>query len=156
MSRIEHYTAEFVESFPTPMEPGVLYVSGIFSTAGHICPCGCGREVVTKLSPVRWKVVFDGESPCRRRSRRRVYRVTPITSSPVEKRTGVAVLTLMNGRKPDQSIGTRSTLPERLLLPRRAIGGRGFGDAQIDRAGSSTRLRLVQSARPRWSDSSRL
>ncbi|MDA8295253.1 MAG: DUF6527 family protein [Actinomycetota bacterium] len=61
MSRIEHYTAEFVESFPTPMQPGILYVSTSYSTAGHICPCGCGCEVVTKLSPVRWKVTFDGE-----------------------------------------------------------------------------------------------
>jgi hypothetical protein len=61
MSRVGHYSARFVESFPTPMEPGVLYVSTIYSTAGHICPCGCGREVVTKLSPARWRVIFDGE-----------------------------------------------------------------------------------------------
>lgn len=61
MSPIGHYTVLFVESFPTPMEPGVLYVSTTYSTAGHICPCGCGREVVTKLSPARWRVIFDGE-----------------------------------------------------------------------------------------------
>ncbi len=62
MSRIEHYIAEFVESFPTTMQPGVLYVSTIYSTAGHVCPCGCGREVITKLSPARWRVTFDGEA----------------------------------------------------------------------------------------------
>jgi hypothetical protein len=61
MSRTEHYTVRFLESFPTPMEPGVLYVSTTYSTAGHICPCGCGRDVVTKLSTIRWRVVFDGE-----------------------------------------------------------------------------------------------
>ncbi len=61
MSRFEHYTARFVDSFPTPMEPGVLYVSTTYSTAGHICPCGCGQEVITKLSPARWRVIFDGE-----------------------------------------------------------------------------------------------
>ncbi|HSX65928.1 DUF6527 family protein [Nocardioides sp.] len=61
MTRIDHYGAEFVSSFPTPMEPGVLYVSTAYSTAGHICPCGCGREVVTKLSPARYRVIFDGE-----------------------------------------------------------------------------------------------
>jgi hypothetical protein len=43
------------------MEPGVLYVSTTYSTAGHICPCGCGREVVTKLAPARWRVIYDGE-----------------------------------------------------------------------------------------------
>jgi hypothetical protein len=61
VSRTEHYTARFVDSFPTPMDPGVLYVSATYSTAGHICPCGCGREVVTKLSPARWRIIFDGE-----------------------------------------------------------------------------------------------
>lgn len=61
MSRTDHYTAEFVESFPTPMEPGILYISTAYSTADHICPCGCGRAVATKLSPARWRVIFDGE-----------------------------------------------------------------------------------------------
>jgi hypothetical protein len=61
MSRTDRYTVQFVESFPTPMETGVLYVSTTYSTSGHICPCGCGLEVVTKLSPARWRVSFDGE-----------------------------------------------------------------------------------------------
>lgn len=61
MTLIDHYTAHFVESFPTPMEPCVLYISTAYSTAGHICPCGCGREVVTKLSPARYQIIFDGE-----------------------------------------------------------------------------------------------
>ncbi|WP_412457960.1 DUF6527 family protein [Mycolicibacterium mucogenicum] len=39
------------------MEPGLLYIS----TAGHICPCSCGREVVTKLFPTRYRIIFDGE-----------------------------------------------------------------------------------------------
>lgn len=61
MTQIDRYVMHCVESFPTPMEPGVLYVSLTYSTAGHICPCGCGREVVTKLSPARYRIVFDGE-----------------------------------------------------------------------------------------------
>lgn len=61
MSRTGRYVAAFVESFPTPMEPGVLYVSGTYSSAGHLCPCGCRGEVVTRLSPARYSVVFDGE-----------------------------------------------------------------------------------------------
>jgi hypothetical protein len=61
VSRTDHYTLEVVDTFPTPLEPGRLYVSPKFSTAGHICPCGCGGEVVTKLSPARYRVAFDGE-----------------------------------------------------------------------------------------------
>ncbi|OZC91744.1 hypothetical protein CH254_04500 [Rhodococcus sp. 06-412-2C] len=61
MTPIDHFVLELVESFPTPMELGVLYVSTVYSTAGHICPCGCGREVITKLSPARYRIIFDGE-----------------------------------------------------------------------------------------------
>ena len=61
MSATERYSADFVESFPAPMKPGILYISTKYSTAGHICPCGCGREVVTKLSPARYRVIYDGE-----------------------------------------------------------------------------------------------
>ncbi len=61
MSRTPRYAAEFIEKFPTPMEPGILYISSKYSTAGHLCPCGCSREVVTKLSPARWRITFDGE-----------------------------------------------------------------------------------------------
>jgi len=61
VTRTDHYVAQFVDSFPTPMEQGARYISTAYSTAGHICPCGCGREVVTKLSPARYRVIFDGE-----------------------------------------------------------------------------------------------
>lgn len=61
MSRADRYTAQFVESFPEPFEPGIIYVSTKYSTAGHQCPCECEREVVTKLSPDRWRLIFDGE-----------------------------------------------------------------------------------------------
>lgn len=60
-----YFTAEFVESFPTPLEPRVLYVSQSYSSAAHVCPCGCGREVVTKLSPARYQLIFDGEASLR-------------------------------------------------------------------------------------------
>ncbi len=61
MTSTRHYGARFVDSFPTPLEPGVLYVSVVYSTAGHLCACGCGGEIVTKLSPARYRIIFDGE-----------------------------------------------------------------------------------------------
>jgi Family of unknown function (DUF6527) len=59
--RTEHYRAEFVTSFPTPLAPGTLYISTSYATAAHLCPCGCGGEVVTKLSQARYRIIFDGE-----------------------------------------------------------------------------------------------
>ena len=33
-----------------------------YGTVSHRCCCGCGREVVTPLTPTDWKLIFDGET----------------------------------------------------------------------------------------------
>lgn len=55
-------THQFVEFVPDVLEEGVLYVSLEYATAAHRCFCGCGREVVTPISPTDWLLSFDGES----------------------------------------------------------------------------------------------
>lgn len=60
MSRISHVSPEFVDSFPQPMSPGVLYVSMMFNSCGHLCCCGCGNEVITPLSPAQWRITYHG------------------------------------------------------------------------------------------------
>ena len=62
MTRIKKLKHEFVETIPSVMENGTLYVSLVYSTAIHKCCCGCGSEIVTPLSPTDWKLIFDGES----------------------------------------------------------------------------------------------
>lgn len=58
-SRFEH---EFVESMPSQLEQGKLYISTRYRTSVHLCACGCGNKVVTPLRPGRWTLVFDGDS----------------------------------------------------------------------------------------------
>lgn len=58
--KTDRVTPQFVTSFPHELEPGVLYVSTIFSTTAHACACGCGREVIAPLSPAQWVLTFDG------------------------------------------------------------------------------------------------
>ncbi|OSP09367.1 hypothetical protein B7W94_01850 [Microbacterium sp. LEMMJ01] len=58
--RVDRIVPEFVASFPSDLEPGVLYVSTMFSTTAHACACGCGREVIAPLSPAQWVLTFDG------------------------------------------------------------------------------------------------
>ena len=53
---------KFVEFVPNVLEKGVLYVSVTYGTASHLCCCGCGREVVTPITPTGWKLIFDGET----------------------------------------------------------------------------------------------
>ena len=53
---------EFVETIPDELEERTLYVSMDYATAVHKCCCGCGREVVTPLSPTDWKLIFNGIS----------------------------------------------------------------------------------------------
>lgn len=61
MTAVGSIASEFVESFPTSLQPGVLYVSVAYSTAAHLCCCGCGNEVVTPLSRSQWVLTFDGQ-----------------------------------------------------------------------------------------------
>lgn len=59
--KLDRLRPEFVESVPSSLEEGVLYVSQKYHTSIHLCCCGCGREVVTPIGPARWALsVLDG------------------------------------------------------------------------------------------------
>lgn len=60
MSKVSSIVPEFIETFPTQLKPGVLYVSATYSTAAHLCCCGCREEVITPLSRAQWVLTFDG------------------------------------------------------------------------------------------------
>jgi hypothetical protein len=59
MSRLQH---RFVEFLPDKLEAGILYISMQYATASHKCCCGCGRDVVTPISPTDWQLMFDGKT----------------------------------------------------------------------------------------------
>ena len=59
LSRLKH---RFVEFVPEKLEPGTLYISMEYATASHKCCCGCGRDVVTPISPTDWQLTFDGRT----------------------------------------------------------------------------------------------
>ena len=58
--KIDHFRNEFVEFVPDKLEDGVLYISMPYRTVAHLCACGCGKEVVTPLSPTDWQLSFNG------------------------------------------------------------------------------------------------
>ncbi len=53
---------KFTEHIPEKLEDEILYISIKHSVAIHKCACGCGKEVVTPISPNGWKLIFNGES----------------------------------------------------------------------------------------------
>lgn len=46
---------------PDIIEDGILYISLDYGTVIHKCPCGCGSEVNTPLTPTGWKMIYNGE-----------------------------------------------------------------------------------------------
>lgn len=62
MTRISIIKPEFVEFIPAQLSPGVLYISKRYSTASHLCCCGCGLEVVTPLNPAKWRLIESNGS----------------------------------------------------------------------------------------------
>lgn len=53
---------KFVKNIPEKIEDGTIYISIDYATAIHKCCCGCGKEVVTPLSPTDWRLTFDGKT----------------------------------------------------------------------------------------------
>ncbi|MBT2655362.1 hypothetical protein J7E81_08945 [Bacillus sp. ISL-18] len=53
---------KFVEFIPSEIEENVLYISIEYDVAKHKCACGCGVDIVTSLSPARWRLTYDGET----------------------------------------------------------------------------------------------
>lgn len=45
---------QHVRYMPNELDTGVLYVSKEFSTAAHLCPCGCGSKIRTPLGQTEW------------------------------------------------------------------------------------------------------
>jgi len=62
MSSVARLAHQFVTSAPPDLSPGVLYVSLEYCTMLHLCACGCGRKVVTPLSPNDWSMTFNGKT----------------------------------------------------------------------------------------------
>ncbi len=56
MNRVSQVQPKFVEFIPEQLEVGVLYISRRYSTASHLCCCGCGLEVVTPLNSAKWRL----------------------------------------------------------------------------------------------------
>lgn len=62
MTRLSNLKCEGVRFIPSELEGGKIYVSTEFSTAAHLCCCGCGNKVVTPIGPTDWQITFEGDA----------------------------------------------------------------------------------------------
>lgn len=62
MTRQNTLRHEYVEYIPAQLEAGLIYISRKYSTASHLCCCGCGLKVVTPLNPAKWQLTDHGQS----------------------------------------------------------------------------------------------
>lgn len=62
MTRRLQYSHEFVEFIPEKLEDGFIYLTLKYTTASHLCFCGCGHKVVTPITPHDWSLIFDGDT----------------------------------------------------------------------------------------------
>jgi hypothetical protein len=54
------FDVRFVRSAPDRLDDGVLYVSMEHAAVLHLCPCGCGHQVVLELAPRHYTLSYDG------------------------------------------------------------------------------------------------
>jgi hypothetical protein len=62
MPKLQAIKHEFVEFVPEQLEHGILYISVQYMTMAHLCVCGCGKKVVTPISPTGWEFTFNGRA----------------------------------------------------------------------------------------------
>lgn len=60
--KTSEFTPIIVESAPAQLEPGLLYISIKYHTVLHLCPCGCGEEIVTPIVQDQWHLEWDGKT----------------------------------------------------------------------------------------------
>lgn len=53
---------KFVDLIPDQIDEGIIYISIDYTTIIHKCCCGCGKEIVTPISPTDWILIFDGKT----------------------------------------------------------------------------------------------
>ncbi|CAG2093699.1 hypothetical protein FHR59_002336 [Xanthomonas arboricola] len=124
--KVDHYQHRFIESFPRPLDEGVLYVSTRFPCTAHACACGCGREVISNLSPTDWKLIYDGvgvslrpsignwQFPCRSHYW--------ITEGRVEWSSDMTQEEIQAGRDRDRRAKQRYYGSESLTAPQQSLG----------------------------------
>ena len=62
-NKLAKFKLERVHFMPSELKQGVLYFTEEFSTAAHLCACGCGSKIRTPIGPTEWLIEDSVEGP---------------------------------------------------------------------------------------------
>lgn len=61
--KINKFKIQFVETVPSELKDGILYICISCNVIVHKCACGCGEKTVTPIDQkYGWKMIYDGQT----------------------------------------------------------------------------------------------
>jgi hypothetical protein len=60
MPKITSIRPKFVDTMPSDLEDGMIYISNKYRVGLHNCCCGCGEEVSTPIGPTEYSITMVG------------------------------------------------------------------------------------------------
>lgn len=61
--KINKFKSQFVETVPSELKDGILYVCINCNVIVHKCACGCREKTVTPIDKkYGWKMIYDGQT----------------------------------------------------------------------------------------------
>lgn len=61
--KINKFKIQFVETVPSELKDGILYICISCNVIVHKCACGCGEKTVTPIvQKYGWKMTYDGQT----------------------------------------------------------------------------------------------
>lgn len=61
--KINKFKIQFVETVPSELKDGILYICIRCNVIVHRCACGCGEKTVTPIDKkYGWKMTYDGQT----------------------------------------------------------------------------------------------
>ena len=61
--KINKFKIQFVETVPSELKDGILYICISCKVIVHRCACGCGEKTVTPIDKkYGWKMTYDGQT----------------------------------------------------------------------------------------------
>lgn len=56
---MKSFKVKMCDNVPVNMDEGTIYLTFALDWTGHLCPCGCGRQMIIPLDDMRKVTIHD-------------------------------------------------------------------------------------------------